>query len=305
MGRRNRRSRGEGEGAVHGVLLVDKPEGITSAEVVRRIKSRAGGKVGHLGTLDPFATGLLPLCLGEATKIAQFLNAADKEYEGVIALGRSTETGDRTGAALAERPVPPLSDSDLRKTADQLTGDLQQTPPMYSAIKRDGVPLYKLARQGIEVAREARPITVHELDLQIEDEARLRFRVACSKGTYVRVLAQDIGLALDTVAHLEALRRTAFGSFRLDRGAVSPEDWQPPDGAGLLSVREALADLPVFPLPEPAVAAVQRGQVRVLRDLTSSGAERHALLVSPAGAVLAVVERDGDGWRYARVLGTA
>jgi len=288
---------------VHGVLLVDKPEGITSAEVVRRIKRKVGGKVGHLGTLDPFATGLLPLCLGEATKIAQFLNAADKTYEGTIRLGFATDTADRTGEVREERPVPDFADAGLSAVAEKLCGDSMQTPPMYSAIKRDGVPLYKLAREGVEVERDARAISIHELSLRRVDESNIWFRVACSKGTYVRVLAEDIGRELGTVAHLAELRRLTFGAFRLDQGAVDADAWDASRPAGLLSIREALADLPSVTLPERCQTAVRRGQAWVLNELAPDPpSSARALLVGESGDPIAVVEQSGGKWRFARVL---
>jgi tRNA pseudouridine55 synthase len=289
---------------VHGVLLVDKPEGITSAEVVRRIKRKVGGKVGHLGTLDPFATGLLPLCLGEGTKIAQFLNAADKTYEGTICLGVATDTADRTGEVREQRAVPEFTNADLRRVAEGLAGASMQTPPMYSAIKREGVPLYKLAREGIEVERAARPITIHELSLDRVDDSRIRFHVACSKGTYVRVLAEDIGRELGTVAHLAELRRITFGAFRIDQGVVDADSWDPGAPAGLLSIREALGDLPTVVLPERCQTAVRRGQAWVLNELAPDPpTSPRALLVAASGDPLAVVEQSSDGtWRFARVL---
>ena len=178
-----------------------------------------------------------------------------------------------------------------------------QTPPMYSAVKRDGVPLYKLARQGVEVERQPRQITIHELELRDLGEGRLSFRVACSKGTYVRVLAEDIGRELGTVAHLAELRRTGFGSFRVDQGAVDADRWEPGDSGGLLSIREALADLPAIDLPERAEAAVRQGQAWVLRELAvADQGARSALLVGGAGRPLAVVQRAGAGWKFARVL---
>lgn len=289
--------------SLHGILLVDKPADITSAEVVRRAKRKTGGKVGHLGTLDPFATGLLPLCLGEGTKIAQFLNAADKQYEGTIALGRSTDTGDRTGSTAEEEPVPEIDSVDLQRAAAALTGELEQKPPMYSALKRQGVPLYKLARQGIEVEREARPIVIRELSLVATDGGRLAFHVHCTKGTYVRVLAEDIGRALGTVAHLETLRRTGFGRFRLDQGAVDIDLWEPQSGSGVLPIRQALADLPSVTLGEDGVVAVRRGQAWVLDELAlSADSAEHALLVDDDGAVVAVIQSAGGRWRFARVL---
>lgn len=290
--------------AIHGILLVDKPAGISSAEVVRRIKRRVDVKVGHLGTLDPFATGLLPLCLGDATKVAQFLNASDKVYEGAIQLGVSTDTGDCTGAVREERMVPALADADVARAAAQFTGEIRQTPPMYSAIKREGVPLYKLARAGVEVAREDRPVTIHRLEMQAIRPDRLRFRVSCSKGTYVRVLAEDLGRALGTVAHLAELRRVEFGDFRLDQGAVHPDTWDPSAGVGLLSIREALSRLPAVAVDAASEPAVRHGKKAILDRLSlpqRGGAL--ALLLAGDGRPLAVVERAMGRWHFARVLG--
>lgn len=180
-----------------GVLLVDKPAGITSAGVVRALKDRVGGrKIGHLGTLDPFATGLLPLCIGEGTKVAQFLAGEDKVYSGCIRLGVETDSLDCTGRVLRECEPPEVDQAMLDRVGARFAGQTWQVPPMYSAIKRGGVPLYRLARQGIEVEREPRPIEVRALTLSPAGPAMVAFRVECSKGTYVRVLAADIGQAL-------------------------------------------------------------------------------------------------------------
>ncbi len=287
---------------MHAIVLIDKPEGLTSAEVVRRVKRLAGGKVGHLGTLDPFATGLLPLCLGEATKIAQFLNASDKVYEGIIGLGVATDTGDCTGQTREECPVPPLTTELVASVGKDFLGDLEQVPPMYSALKRDGTPLYKLARQGIEVDRDPRPIRVDRLVLDPSGADALRFEVDCSKGTYIRVLAEDIGRALGTVAHLRTLRRTGFGSFRIG-DSVALEQWDPSSADGLLSIREALSELPTVSLPEKAAVAVRQGQPWVLRDYEpQDDVLDRALFIRDTGAPVAVVERSGGKWRFARVL---
>jgi len=305
MARRGRRRGANADGAeVHGILLADKPEGWTSADVVRRVKAKVCVKVGHLGTLDPFATGLLPICIGEATKVAQFLNTADKEYTGTIALGSATDTGDLTGEVRETQPVPDFSDAELRRVAESLSGEQMQKPPMYSALKRDGVPLYKLARQGIEVEREARPIVIRALELERLEGDRLAFRVACSKGTYVRVLAEDIGCALGTVAHLASLRRTAFGSFRFAAGGgIDPAVWDPSAG-GILSISEALAELPAVELPDEAAAAVRKGQPWVLQRLgaTVTSGDR-AMLVDAKQVPVAVVEKKAGAWKFARVLG--
>jgi len=290
---------------VNGILLVCKPEGMTSADVVRRIKRRARTKVGHLGTLDPFASGLLPLCLGEGTKIAQFLNQADKRYEGEIALGIATDTGDRTGAVVANAEVPQLGDADLAALEERFTGEYEQTPPMYSALKHKGVPLYRLARRGIEIEREARRVQIDEIHLRVGAPGRLRFDVACSKGTYVRVLAEDIGAALGTCGHLASLRRTRFGSFDLADAVDGPEQWEPGMRQGWLSLRVALAHLPALRLGVASSAAARLGKVRVLAEIGLPEDSRQAVLLDPAGEVVAVVAREEGGWRFGRVFQAA
>jgi tRNA pseudouridine55 synthase len=290
---------------VNGILLIDKPDGLTSAEVVRRIKRQLprGAKVGHLGTLDPFATGLLPLCLGEGTKIAQFLNTADKRYSGVIQLGTATDTGDRTGTMVREAPVGGLHAAALATACERFTGEIRQRPPMYSALKKDGVPLYRLARQGIEVDREERPVRITHLVLEPAGPAQLRLDVACSKGTYVRVLAEDIGAALGTVAHLGELRRTGFGDFSIDQ-AVPLDSFDPAEPRGLVALRAAVAHLPSVTLDAPSVQAVRQGKSGVLARLIGVTAPA-AALVDPDGQLAAVAVREHDRWRYGRVLAPA
>ncbi len=237
-----------------GVLLVDKPEGTTSAGVIRALKPRLGrAKAGHLGTLDPFASGLLPLCLGEATKVARYLLVEEKAYEGTIRLGTATDTLDRTGTPVDTAPVPALAQAALDALAARFTGRQQQVPPMYSALKRDGVPLYALARRGLEVERAPREITIDRLELVLRAPDRIDFRLVCSKGTYVRVLAADLGRALDTRAHLERLRRTRVGAFRVEDATALEALLALAPAAALpaLAVREALAGYPAFAAPSP------------------------------------------------------
>lgn len=200
---------------VDGVLLLDKPVGLTSNDALqkaRRLFSAAKG--GHTGTLDPLASGLLPLCFGEATKFSADLLDADKTYEATLKLGVSTDSGDAEGTVTATRPVT-VGEAEVRAALPRFTGDILQVPPMHSALKRDGRPLYELARQGIEVEREARPVTIHALELLSFEGDSLRLRVKCSKGTYVRTLAADLGEVLGCGAHLTALRRTEVGDLNL------------------------------------------------------------------------------------------
>jgi tRNA pseudouridine55 synthase len=200
---------------VDGVLLLDKASGMTSnfaLQSARRLFSAA--KAGHTGTLDPLATGLLPLCFGEATKFSTDLLNADKVYEAEIVFGVTTSTGDSEGEILQRRAVA-FDEAELNAALQRFRGRIQQVPPMHSALKRDGQPLYKLARQGIEVERAAREVTISELLLLAHAVDRCRLRVACSKGTYIRTLAEDIGEALACGAHLCALRRIAIGPLRI------------------------------------------------------------------------------------------
>lgn len=200
---------------VDGVLLLDKPLGMSSNDALqkaRRLFSAAKG--GHTGTLDPLATGLLPLCFGEATKFSADLLDADKVYEADIQLGVTTDSGDAEGQVIATAAVN-LEIGQISAVLERFVGDISQVPPMHSALKRDGRPLYELARRGIEVEREARAVTIHRIDLLAFAGDRLQIRVACSKGTYIRVLAADIGQALGCGAHLAGLRRSGVGDLTL------------------------------------------------------------------------------------------
>ncbi len=287
-----------------GMIIVDKPVGMTSAEVVRVVKRQLRCKTGHLGTLDPFASGVLPLCLGEATKIAQFLNTADKEYAGLIRLGIETDTGDPTGTVTATAHVPQLSAATLSRLADQLCGELLQMPPMYSAIKRRGVPLYKLARQGLSVERQPRPIRIHALELADVGDGTVSFSVACSKGTYIRVLAQQIAACVGSVGHLASLRRTRFGRFSLEH-AVQLDTLghgQPP----LIELRVALSHLREILVDAATADRARHGYAPALAGLRSGRLDEAAKLVDPAGELAAIVVMDRSGrWRFARVIGRA
>ncbi|WP_306606593.1 tRNA pseudouridine(55) synthase TruB [Azonexus sp.] len=205
---------------VDGVLLLDKSFGMTSNDALqkaRRLFSAAKG--GHTGTLDPMATGLLPLCFGEATKFSADLLDADKTYEAELLLGVTTDSGDADGVVTATAAVN-VVESDILRVLPHFTGPIMQVPPMHSALKRDGRPLYELARQGIVVEREARAVTIHEIRLLEFSGEKIRLSVSCSKGTYIRVLAEDIGAMLGCGAHLTALRRTRVGDLTLD-GAMT------------------------------------------------------------------------------------
>lgn len=200
--------------ALDGALLIDKPAGPTSHDVVDAIRRQFGlKKVGHCGTLDPNATGLLIIVLGRGTKLSERLMSDDKVYEGTIKLGESTDSYDAAGELTASLPVLPLTLEELNKAAEEFVGDHMQTPPMVSAVKKGGVPLYKLARKGVEVQREPRLIHIYKFQFSYYEEPYADFRVACTKGTYVRSLAHELGQKLGCGAHLHTLRRIVSGKF--------------------------------------------------------------------------------------------
>ena len=204
--------------AASGVLLVDKDPGMTSHDVVAIARRSMGiKKIGHCGTLDPMATGLLMLVVGRATKIQDLLMSEDKEYVGTITLGATTNTQDAEGEVLEEQEVPEFDENELRSVFERYSGEFEQVPPMVSAIKKDGVPLYKLARKGKEVKRDPRPVYVTSYELTRTQYPEIDFKVNCSKGFYVRTYAHDIGAALGCGGHLSSLRRTRSGKFTLDR----------------------------------------------------------------------------------------
>ena len=203
---------------IEGILLVDKPGDHTSHDVIARLRGKLKMKrVGHAGTLDPMATGLLIVLVGKATRVSQYLISLDKEYEGTIELGKVTDTQDADGEVMETRPVPPLTEAQVRTAMQAFHGDQYQTPPMYSAIKVDGVPLYKSARKGEDVEREPRFIRVMGWELTRFALPQFDFRLRCTKGTYVRTLAHDLGQKLGCGAHLAALRRTATDKFHISQ----------------------------------------------------------------------------------------
>jgi tRNA pseudouridine55 synthase len=212
-----RRSPNRGGAEVDGLLLVDKPADWTSHDVVGFVRSRYRlAKVGHGGTLDPMATGLLVLLLGRGTKCSDDVMKGEKVYEGALTLGTTTDTQDAEGQVLETKEVPAFSPEQIAAAFAPFTGEILQMPPMVSALKKDGVPLYKLARRGEEIEREARPVQIHALDILDIQLPQVFFRVRCGKGFYVRTLAHDIGQSLGCGAHLSSLRRTVSGTYRVD-----------------------------------------------------------------------------------------
>jgi tRNA pseudouridine55 synthase len=286
---------------IDGVLLLDKPLGWSSNHAVQAVKRAfRAERAGHTGTLDPLATGLLPVCLGEATKFSAGLLDADKEYLADVRLGITTATGDAEGEVLETRPVS-VDAGSLAAALDGLRGEIDQVPPMYSALKRDGRPLYEYARAGVEVERAPRRVTIHALELLERHGEVLRLRVACSKGTYVRVLAEDLGRALGCGAHLSALRRTRVGPLSLAQG-VAPATLDALDEPGrdrLLQPPDTLAaGLPEAHLPPGEAQRLLNGQP-VRGGVGPAGATR---VYAHTGAFLGLAERAPDGTLHPRRL---
>jgi len=281
-----------------GIALVDKPQGMSSHDAVYKARRALGiKKIGHAGTLDPNATGLLVMAVGEATRFLPYLQLEPKVYEGVAVLGVTTATQDIEGEVLDRRSVQGVSIHDVRKAAAGLTGELQQIPPMYSAIQIDGQRLYKLARKGQVVERPPRAITVHEFAVESFEDDRVTFRVVCSGGTYVRTLAHDLGEALGTGAHLASLRRTRIGGFEVGL-ANAPEDLEL---KSLIPLVDALTPMPAIRLSGPAAERAKHGgEFAFAGDTTSN----HLALIDDAGVYAVATRLEGIFWRPERVLPT-
>ncbi|XXF76388.1 tRNA pseudouridine(55) synthase TruB [Myxococcaceae bacterium GXIMD 01537] len=286
-----------------GVLVIDKPHGPTSFDVVRQVRFLLKvKKVGHTGTLDPMATGVLPLCIGEATKVAGFITEGDKAYDATVRLGVETDTQDAQGKVLAEHPVPVLNAALLESALAPFRGTFEQVPPMYSAVKVAGKRLYELARAGEEVERASRQVTVYELTLRDFSATRLQLSVRCSKGFFVRTLAYDLGRALGCGAHLEALRRTVSGPFTLARSLPLGELAEMVQDREALARRlvplaEALTHLPPFQVGEADAVRVSHGV-----PLEAPAMPGRVRVLGPGGALLAVAEVVNGRLRYLRVL---
>ncbi len=285
---------GERRRAIDGVLLLDKPLGITSQTAVTRAKSMLwAAKAGHTGTLDPLATGLLPLVFGEATKFSHALLDADKAYLATVRLGLTTATGDLEGEVLTRSPVE-FTPEQVAASLEPFRGEIAQTPPMYSALKHAGRPLYEYARAGTDVPRAPRRVVIRELVLESWDEPDVCIRVACSKGTYIRVLAEDIGRTLGCGATLAALQRTQVGGFSVD-DAITLEAFQAMSeadrAARLLPVDALLAGLPSLQLDAAEARRIAQGQ-SVTRHVAAPGLLR---MYGPGGAFLGVAETSGAG----------
>jgi tRNA pseudouridine55 synthase len=246
--------------ALCGILLLDKPPGLSSNAALQRVRAHLGRpKAGHTGSLDPLATGMLPICIGEATKLAGELLVGIKAYTVELRLGERTETGDAEGQVVERCPVPELSQASIEAVLHGLRGPQQQIPPMYSALKRDGVPLYRLARQGLDVARAARRIDIYVLELLEFTADRVKLRVECSKGTYVRTLVEQVGAGLGSCAHVSALRRDFVEPFR-DEAMMSLEVLLQTAVPALIPADRAVAQLPALRLSTSQARSISFGQ---------------------------------------------
>jgi tRNA pseudouridine55 synthase len=286
-----------------GILLLDKPLGVSSNAALQRVRRLLrADKAGHVGSLDPLATGMLPICLGEATKIAGDILSGQKRYRFAIALGTRTATGDVEGGVVETLPVPNFDSAALEAVLQRFRGRTSQVPPMYSALKRDGQPLYKLARAGVEVERKPRDIDIAELTVVAQTVGRLELDALCSKGTYIRVLAEDIARALGTCGHVAELRRlsvepfTAAAMQTMDEVTARAERGEPPV---LIEPDLAIPHLPAVHLSAAATARVMHGQAAAVAADTAPGRVR---LYDAQGHFFGIGEADGFGQAQPRRL---
>lgn len=275
MARRNRRQRGR---ALNGVLLLDKSVGISSNKALQQVKTLyKAAKAGHTGSLDPLATGMLTVCFGEATKISAFLLDADKRYRFSCQLGVTTTTADAEGEVVDRRDASGVSQTEVERVLASFEGDIEQIPPMYSALKHEGERLYKLAREGIEVERKPRNVTIHEIQLHAFENDVLDIEVSCSKGTYVRTLAEDIGTALGCGAHVTRLRRLSVGPYcdnmyTLDElHAIYEEGGMPALDKLLLPIESGVSDWPDVQLGADAAFYMSQGQAILVPHAPTEG----------------------------------
>lgn len=254
--------------AISGILLLDKPIGMTSNAALQRVKHLLGvKKAGHTGSLDPLATGMLPLCLDEGTKLSDYILGADKHYEFCIQLGLCTTTGDAEGEIIARYPIKNYRLAEINAVLQTFSGEIEQVPPMFSAIKQNGKPLYELARKGISVEREKRKVHIYDMQLLNQGDETLTLSVHCSKGTYIRTLAEDIGKALGCGAYVNRLRRTGVGNYSASQ-MISLADLENRIQSGdaekvrecILPLHSCLTHLPEIVLNDNLLFYVKRGQ---------------------------------------------
>jgi tRNA pseudouridine55 synthase len=276
---------------IDGLLLVDKPAGVTSHDVVDAARRSLGTRrVGHAGTLDPFATGLLVLLVGHATRLLPHLSGEPKVYDTTIEFGTETDTDDVTGAVTRSAPLP--DESRVRSAIAQLTGTFDQVPPDYSAKRVGGRRAYQAARRGQTLELAPVPVTVHGWTVRSLSSERLEATITCAGGTYIRALARDLGRQTDSAAHLASLRRTRSGPFSVE-SAVTLGDLRQ-GGVVLRPPVEAIPHLPVVTLSMQDVASVRQGRLLAITDATSAP---NAALVGPSGELVAIAERSGESWQ--------
>lgn len=293
---RQRRNRGRN---IDGIVVLDKAKGLSSNAALQQVKRiYNANKAGHTGSLDPLATGVLPLCLGEATKVSQFLLNSDKKYRARIKLGIRTDSGDSEGIVIEQCDEFEVKRKEVEKALRQFEGEIEQVPPMYSALKVNGVPLYKLARKGQEIERAPRPVTVYSIELTEFEGDELELEIACSKGTYIRTIADDLGQALNCGAHIIGLRRTQAGAFTED-DCISAEDLENEkeefgiEGIDqhLIPMDEAVSFLPEVELPSITASCVKNGQAVLVRHLPEEGLVR----LYEEGQFIGIGSIDDDG----------
>jgi len=278
-----------------GFLIVDKPEGITSNQVVGEVKKATGiKKVGHAGTLDPMATGALVLAVGKVTRLIKYIQDQPKEYFATALFGVATDTLDAEGAVLSREPMD-FTTEELEDLVPRFTGTISQVPPMVSALKKDGRRLYELARQGVVVDRDARPVVVHELEILsvgVPPYPEVEFRVVCGKGTYVRSLADDMAAVLGGSAHLTSLRRTRVGSLRASLGVTVDDidNWE----LYFLTPAQALADLAMVEVDQQTATGVRNGVRFVAGPIVEGPRDEPYGVLDPRGELVAVYRRVGD-----------
>jgi len=285
----------------HLVINVNKPKGMTSQQTVTEIKHIfSAGKAGHAGTLDPIATGVLLVCINEATKITRFLAETDKEYVAIMKLGERTDTFDSEGKIIQKVGQFSLDEAKIKTVLERFKGPIKQTPPMYSAIKVSGRPLYKLARKGIEIERPHKDINIHELDIVRVAPPFLEIRVLCSKGTYIRTLCDDVGTALDVGAHVVALKRTKVGNFRLEDSADLNE--LPDKKKSLCSVDTAIKHLRDVVVSKSYMLKAIKGMVIMPENLSDVPIDSYLRLKNPEGKLFAIGKVTGSGIKIERLL---
>lgn len=276
---RRRRNRGR---SINGIVILDKATGLSSNAALQQVKKLyEANKAGHTGSLDPLATGVLPLCLGEATKVSQFLLNSDKRYRTKIKLGVRTDSGDKTGKVIQSIADFSVSEAGIEKELDAFRGEIEQLPPMHSALKVDGVPLYKMARKGIEIRREKRKVTIYEINLLNIAEDVIELDITCSKGTYIRTIADDLGQALGCGANIIELRRTEAGVFREEdcKDLEALSDLKVQGGLEfideqLIPMDQAIVELPEVNLPTVTASHLKNGQAVIVRHLPEEGLVR-------------------------------